>query len=222
MSFTATAMGFPTMLYAQLVRGYSPLSSALLFVPMAVVSIVMAPIVGRFTDKVHPRALCGAGFAITAFAVFLISRTLTPNGAVWHILAAMALLGFGMAGIWAPLAATATRNLPMNLAGAGSGVYNATRQVGAVLGSAAIAVLIDSRIAAHGLSGGAEPEGALKQLPEIVRAPFSSAMADAMLLPAAILVLGFVSVLFFQLPGHLTQPPAQPRDTTETPAPAAS
>jgi EmrB/QacA subfamily drug resistance transporter len=221
MSFTATAMGFPTMLYAQLVRGYSPLSSALLFVPMAVVSIVMAPIVGRFTDKVHPRALCGAGFAVTAFAVFLISRTLTPNGAVWHILAAMALLGFGMAGIWAPLAATATRNLPMNLAGAGSGVYNATRQVGAVLGSAAIAVLIDSRIAAHGLSGGAEPEGALKQLPEIVRAPFSSAMADAMLLPAAILVLGFVSVLFFQLPRHLTQGPTQPQDTTETPAPAA-
>ena len=55
------------------------------------------------------------------FSIFLISRTLTPNGAVWHILAAMALLGIGMAGIWAPLAATATRNLPMQLAGAGSG-----------------------------------------------------------------------------------------------------
>src|SRR4029079_10332548 len=70
MSFTATAMGFPTMLYAQLVRGYSPLQSALLFVPMAVMSIIMAPIVGRFTDKLHPRTLCGAGFAVTAFAVF--------------------------------------------------------------------------------------------------------------------------------------------------------
>jgi MFS family permease len=204
MSFTATAMGFPTMLYAQLVRGYSPLQSALLFVPMAVMSIILAPIVGRFTDKVHPRALCGIGFAITAFAVFLISLTLTPTGAVWHILGAMALLGIGMAGIWAPLAATATRNLPMQLAGAGSGVYNATRQVGAVLGSAAIAVLIDSRIAAHGLTGGAEPEGALQQLPAVVRDPFSQAMSDAMLLPAAILVLGLVSVLFFQLPRHLT------------------
>ena len=55
MSFTATAMGFPTMLYAQLVRGYSPLQAALLFVPMAVMSIILAPIVGRFTDRVHPR-----------------------------------------------------------------------------------------------------------------------------------------------------------------------
>ena len=159
MSFTATAMGFPTMLYAQLVRGYSPLESALLFVPMAVMSIVLAPIVGRFTDRVHPRILTGTGFAITAVAIFLLSRTLTADGPVWPILATFALLGIGMAGIWAPLAATATRNLPMQMAGAGSGVYNATRQVGAVLGSAAIAVLLDSRIAAHGLSGGAEPDG---------------------------------------------------------------
>jgi EmrB/QacA subfamily drug resistance transporter len=219
MSFTATAMGFPTMLYAQLVRGYSPLDAALLFVPMAVMTIILAPIVGRFTDKVHPRLLTGVGFAVTALAIYLISLTLTPNGAVWHILAAMALLGVGMAGIWAPLAATATRNLPMQLAGAGSGVYNATRQVGAVLGSAAIAVLIDSRIAAHGLSGGAEPEGALQQLPAFVRDPFSQAMSDAMLLPAAVLVLGLVSVMFFQLPRHLTARQEARAGSTETPEP---
>src|SRR3954451_16506912 len=196
MAFTATAMGFPTMLYAQLVRGYSPLHSALLFAPMAVMTIILAPIVGRFTDKVHPRILTGFGFAVTAVAIFLISRSLTADGAVWHIVAMMGLLGVGMAGIWAPLAATATRNLPMTMAGAGAGVYNATRQVGAVLGSAAIAVLLDSRIAAHGLTGGAEPEGALQQLPTVVRAPFSAAMSDTMLLPTAVLVLGFISVLF--------------------------
>ncbi|MBO0845838.1 MAG: DHA2 family efflux MFS transporter permease subunit [Nocardioides sp.] len=215
MSFTATAMGFPTMLYAQLVRGYSPLDSALLFVPMAVMSIILAPIVGRFTDKVHPRVLCGAGFLVTAFAVYLISRTLTPTGPVWHILGAMALLGIGMAGVWAPLAATATRNLPMHQAGAGSGVYNATRQVGAVLGSAAIAVLIDSRIAAHGLSGGAEPHGALQQLPSFVRDPFSQAMSDAMLLPAFVLLLGLVAVLFFELPRHLAPRVEAPSDSED-------
>jgi MFS family permease len=220
MGLAATAMGFPTMLYAQLVRGYSPLQSALLFVPMAVMSIVLAPIVGRFTDKVHPRILCGLGFAVTATAVYLISLTLTATGPVWHILAAMALLGIGMSAIWAPLAATATRNLPMNLAGAGSGVYNATRQVGAVLGSAAIAVLIDSRIAAHGLSGGAEPEGALQQLPAFVRDAFSQAMSDAMLLPAAVLLLGLVSVLFFQLPRHLAPPQQAEAGPAEAPAPA--
>jgi EmrB/QacA subfamily drug resistance transporter len=223
MSFTATAMGFPTMLYAQLVRGYSPLESALLFVPMAVMSIVLAPIVGRFTDRVHPRILTGSGFLITAASIYLLSRTLTADGPVWPILATFALLGIGMAGIWAPLAATATRNLPMTMAGAGSGVYNATRQVGAVLGSAAIAVLLDSRIAAHGLSGGAEPDGALQQLPAVVREPFSAAMSDTLLLPVAVLLLGFVSVLFFQLPRHLmpgAQPAPQRAAEAPTPAPA--
>jgi MFS family permease len=190
---------------------------------MALLSIILAPIVGRFTDRVHPRILTATGFAITAVAIFLLSRTLTADGPVWPILASFALLGIGMAGIWAPLAATATRNLPMSMAGAGSGVYNATRQVGAVLGSAAIAVLLDSRIAAHGLSGGAEPDGALQQLPAIVRAPFSAAMSDTLLLPVGVLALGFVAVLFFELPRHLAarienvDPVAH-----EEPAPAAA
>lgn len=204
MSFTATAMGFPIMIYAQLVRGDSPLVASLLLVPMAVMSIILAPIVGRFTDRVHPRILTGVGFAITAVAIYLLSQSLSATGSVLPILGSMALLGIGMAGIWAPLAATATRNLPMNLAGAGSGVYNATRQVGAVLGSAAIAVLLDARLAAHGLSGGQQADsGVVQQLPAIVRAPFSEAMSETLLLPVGVLLLGLVSVMFFQLPRHL-------------------
>ncbi len=121
MSFTATSMGFPLMLYAQLVRGLSPTEAALLMVPMAAVSIVMAPIVGRYTDRVHPRVLTGFGFAFTAASILWLSRVMTPDSATWEILLPMALLGFGMAGIWAPLAATATRNLPLRMAGAGAG-----------------------------------------------------------------------------------------------------
>ena len=200
MSFTATSMGFPLMLYAQLVRGLSPTEAALLMVPMAVVSIVMAPIVGRYTDRVHPRVLTGFGFAFTAAAILWLSQVMTPDSATWEILLPMALLGFGMAGIWAPLAATATRNLPLRMAGAGAGVYNATRQVGAVLGSAAIAVLMDSRLAAQGLTAGGAGDVATGPLPAPLHVPFSDAMAQSMLLPAGMLVLGLVSVLFFVLP----------------------
>ena len=157
MSFAATAMGFPLMLWAQLVLGYTPTQAALLMVPMAVVSIVMAPIVGRYTDEVHPRILTGGGFAITAGALFWLSRVIGVDTPVWEISVPMAVLGFGMAGIWAPLAATATRNLPLRLAGAGAGVYNATRQVGAVLGSAAIAVAMDSQLAARASPSAARP-----------------------------------------------------------------
>jgi hypothetical protein len=41
-----------------------------------------------------------------------------------------------------------------------------------------------------------------------------------MLLPAAVMVLGLVSVLFFQLPRHLTRGPVQEQDASQAPAPA--
>ncbi len=204
MGLAATAMGFPLMLYAQLVRGYSALEASLLMAPMALVSLAMAPVVGGFTDKVHPRVLVVSGFALTSIAVFWVAAVLTPDGSVWQILVPMALLGFGMAGVWAPLAATATRNLPMHLAGAGAGVYNATRLVGSVIGSAGIAVLMESRLAAKGLESGGGPEAAgVQTLPAAVHGAFSDAMSEAMVFPAAVLALGAVTALLFQMPRHL-------------------
>ena len=96
--------------------------------------------------------ITGFGFAAAVVSLVWLRHEMTPDSATWQILLPMALLGIGNAFIWAPTSATATRNLPMHAAGAGAGVYNATRQVGAVLGSAAIAVLMDSRLAAQGLA----------------------------------------------------------------------
>ncbi len=209
MGLAATAMGFPLMLYAQLVRGYSALEASLLLAPMAIVSLIMAPVVGRFTDKVHPRLLVGLGFALTSAAVFWVAAFLTPSAEVWQILLPMGLLGLGMAGVWAPLAATATRNLPMHLAGAGAGVYNATRLVGSVIGSAGIAVLMESRLAAQGLESGGGPEaGGVQTLPTAVHDAFSTAMSEAMIFPAVVLAIGMLAALLFEMPKHLGARPA--------------
>ncbi len=202
MGFAAVAMGFPLMLYAQLVRGLSALEASLLLVPMAVVSLVMAPVVGGFTDRVHPRILTATGFGLSSIAIFWVSGGITPDSHLWEILVPMGVLGLGMSAVWAPLAATATRNLPMHQAGAGAGVYNATRLVGSVIGSAGIAVLMDGRLVAHGLTTGG-PEAAGRALPEQVFAPFSEAMSEALLLPAAVLALGCLASLLFETPRHL-------------------
>ena len=74
---------------------------------------------------------------------------LSPTIAIGWLLIPPFLLGAGSAFLWAPLASTATRNLPMSAAGAGAGIYNTTRQVGGVLGSAAIATVIVNRITAN-------------------------------------------------------------------------
>ena len=201
MGFSITALAFPFMLYAQLVRGLSPTEAALLLVPMAIMSIALAPWVGKLTDAVHPAKITSFGFAAAIVALFALSREMTPDSETWEILLTMALFGIGNAFIWAPTSATATRNLPIHQAGAGAGIYNATRQVGAVLGSAAIAVLMDSRLSAQGLNF--EPsEAGGGNLPAQVFAPFSTAMSEAMLLPAGILVIGFIAAACFARPAH--------------------
>jgi hypothetical protein len=126
------------------------------------------------------------------------------------------VFGVGNALVWAPNSATATRNLPMHQAGAGAGIYNATRQVGSVLGSAVVAVLMDSRLAAQGLAfepAGESPGGSL---PAAVMAPFSEAMSQAMLVVPAAFLVGLVAVLFFQRPGHQLPLQGAPRSADRT------
>jgi MFS family permease len=203
MGSIGASFGFPLMLYAQAVRGDSPTEAALLLFPMAVMSIVLAKFVGGLTDRVHPRIVLGFGFAASVVGYFTLSWRLTPDAALWELIVPMVIIGVGNAFIWAPTAATANRNLPMHLAGAGAGVFNATRQVGSVLGSAAIAVLMDSRLShylpgaeAHG-EAGAEKIGDPR-----VAALFSDAMQDASLLPAFVCLLGLVLVMFYEAPKH--------------------
>jgi len=206
-------MGFPVMLYAQLVRGLSPTKSALLLVPMAVMSIVLAPGIGKLTDRIHPRTITATGFTALAVSLVWLSMVMTPDVRAWEILPPMALMGAGSAGIWAPLTATATRNLPMHLAGAGAGVYNVSRQIGAVLGSASIAVLMDARLASNGLSFDPGQQGT-GSLPEQFHAPFSDAMGQALLLTPAVLCVGLAASLFFLAPKPhaAASAPARPAD----------
>ena len=144
--FVVTAMIVPVMFYAQEVCGLSPTRSALMVAPMAIASGVLAPVVGRIVDRSHPRPVIGFGFSLVAISLTWLSIEMTSATPIWRVVLPLAVTGVGMAFIWSPLAATATRNLPPHLAGAGSGVYNTTRQVGSVLGSAGVAAFMTWRI----------------------------------------------------------------------------
>ncbi len=196
--FVVTAMIVPLMFYAQVVCDLSPTRAALLTAPMAIATGVLAPLVGRIVDRVHPRPVIGFGFSVLAVALTWLSIEMTPETPIWRLVLPITAMGASMAFIWSPLAATATRNLPPHLAGAGSGVYNTTRQIGAVLGSAGIAAFMTSRIAAEMPGAATRPEGqgASIELPEFLRAPFSAALSQSMLLPAFIALFGVVAALF--------------------------
>jgi EmrB/QacA subfamily drug resistance transporter len=201
--FVATAMVLPLMFYTQAVCGLSPTRSALLIAPMAITSGLLAPLVGNMVDRSHPRSVVGFGFSAMAIGLTWLSIVMTPSAPIWQLVLPFIALGVGSAFIWAPLAATATRHLPPRLAGAGSGVYNATRTVGAVLGSAGMASFMTSRITSEmppmpdgGAFGPTGGKATALQLPGFLREPFSAAMSQSMLLPGFIALFGVAAALF--------------------------
>ena len=131
--FMIIAMALPLMLYAQTVLGLSPTQSALLILPMAIIGIILAPIVGRLVDSRHPRYLAGLGLLSDGVALIWISQIIGPDTPIWQLLLPISLLGVGTAFTFGPISTSANRNLPQSRAGAGSGVFNATRPVGSVI-----------------------------------------------------------------------------------------
>ncbi|GAP57407.1 uncharacterized MFS-type transporter Rv1250/MT1289 [Arthrobacter sp. Hiyo1] len=59
--FTITAFPLPTIFYYQVVRGLTPTQSALLMIPMAVISGALAPFVGKLIDRINPRWFAAFG-----------------------------------------------------------------------------------------------------------------------------------------------------------------
>ncbi|WP_081907070.1 MULTISPECIES: DHA2 family efflux MFS transporter permease subunit [Actinomycetes] len=205
MGFATAGMMVPLMYYLQLVAGLTPTESAVVTVPMAVLTGVLAPIVGRQVDRVHPRYIVATALLLNAVAIGWLAMIATPTTPIWQLLLPVALMGAASSGIWAPLAATATRNLPMTSAGAGAGVYNTTRLIGSVLGSAAVGALMQTRLAAEVPGFGSSSMDQAGRLPESVRDGFSAAMGQSLLLPAAALLIGVVAAAAFARPRHMME-----------------
>ncbi|MEU8898520.1 DHA2 family efflux MFS transporter permease subunit [Nocardia sp. NPDC048505] len=210
MGAAITSLMVPAYFYLQAVRDMSPTKSALVFAPMAIVTGFLSPVVGKFSDRVAPRVLPTIGFALFSISVFWWAVLMAPDSSiVWFLLAAL-LAGVGNAFIWGPLASTATHNLPVHQAGAGAGIYNTTRQVGSVLGSAAISALIAARLSANGLGGGGPVgEGGAGQgaVPAQIQDEFSSALGQSTLLPASILLIGVLATALFVSHARGAKPP---------------
>ncbi|WP_022882085.1 DHA2 family efflux MFS transporter permease subunit [Gryllotalpicola ginsengisoli] len=211
--FSITAMFIPLIYFFQAVRGMTPTESALMSAPIAVFSLVLAPIAGRLADRVHPRILALPGVLLVSAAMWLYVVMLSPPIAWGWLLVPAGVLGLGSAFMWGPIASTANRNLPPRQAGAGSGVFNTTRQVGAVVGSAALAALMTGRItsdltsalpAGTKLSGGEAALGS-SALPDMLKAPFTDAMSETMILPAVVVLVAAVAVAFFVKPHFMRE-----------------
>ncbi len=203
MGFAITALAIPLMLWAQVVRGLSPTRSALLLVPMAIMTILLARPVGNLTDRVHPRMITGvrvrghdrlAGVAVPRDDARRVHRGADrPDGAARH--RQRVHLGAQLRDRDPQPPDPAGRRRRRRLQRHPSGRRRAR------LGRHRRAHRRAARgRGAAGVRGhAARPAASCRR-----RSPtaFSQAMATAMLLPAAVLVLGLVASLLFERPRH--------------------
>ncbi|UOQ61927.1 MFS transporter [Leucobacter rhizosphaerae] len=200
--FTVTSMSLPLMFFIQLARGLTPTQAALLMIPMAVGAGVLSPFAGKLLDRIDPRFLLVPGLTCVVLSLVWYSLLMNADTPIWMFLLPSALMGVGNAGMWGPLATTATRNLAPRQAGAGAGIYNTTRTIGSVLGSAAIAAFMQARLESNLPAAAEAGSGSFggDALPAPVVEPFATAMSQTMLLPAIVLLLGVVAVFFLKRP----------------------
>ncbi len=144
--------------YFQLILGFSPLGSALRFLPLAPIMIVVSPLTPRLSERFGANRVVAAGMVLIGVGMVLF-RGLDVHTGYAYILVCVTPLASGMSLAMSPMTATIMSSVPTRRAGAGSAMNDASRELGAALGVAVLGSVTASRYAASlgpltaGLSG---------------------------------------------------------------------
>ena len=206
MGGVVTAINIPLMFHLQTGQGFGPTQAAVVLLPSAVIGGALGPSVGGYIDRNHPRIVAVTGFALLTTALVSMAYLMSLAVSAWWMLVPSCIFGLANACIWGPLSVSATRRLPRSRAGAGAGVYNTTRQFGAVLGAAMTATLIAARLEARL----GTPEGPLDQAQRLA---YGQAMGDVVLALVALAVVGLVATLLLRSPAATTEVEKEAVDT---------
>ncbi|HEV7657427.1 MAG TPA: MFS transporter [Mycobacteriales bacterium] len=225
--FAAMGSLFFGTFYLQIVRGYSPLETGLLFLPFAAAQLIFAPRSAGLVATYGPKRVTAAGMGLVTvgLAAFLLIGTGTP---IWVLAAVYFVMGAGMANVVAPTTEAVMSSLPRERAGVGSAVSNTVRQVGGALGVAVLGSVL-SQVYRGGIEGHLSvlPAGVRDAAGESLAATYAAAAnagpAGAGLLgpadgafvhamhwaaggSAVAALLGMIAVLRW-LPGHVARHP---------------
>jgi MFS family permease len=138
----------PFTIYLQDALGFSALKAGLTMAPSSLVMIVIAPFLGRLTDKIGGKYILMSGLTLFGVGMGWAVLVARPNSSWQDFLAPLIVAGLGMGATFAPMTTTAMRNVQPQLAGAASGVLNTVRQVGSVIGTASVGALLENRLVA--------------------------------------------------------------------------
>ena len=134
---------FLNTLYLQDVRGLSALQAGLCTLPLAVMTLIFAPLSGRIVGSRGPRIpLLAAGAAMCAGGLMLVG--LGADISLGWMLASYFVFGLGFGLVNAPITNTALSGMPLSQAGVAAAVASTSRQVGAALGVAVVGSVLNS------------------------------------------------------------------------------
>ena len=136
----------PFTIYLQSVLGFSALKAGLAMAPASLISLPVAPVAGRMTDKIGGKYILMSGLILFGAGMGWLALIARPTSTWPDFLAPLLVAGIGMGCTFAPLVTVAMRNIDPRMAGAASGVLNTVRQVGLVIGTATVGALLQNRL----------------------------------------------------------------------------
>ncbi|MDT0454522.1 DHA2 family efflux MFS transporter permease subunit [Streptomyces sp. DSM 41527] len=138
----------PVMIYLQSVLRFSALAAGLVMAPAMVVSAVLSPVAGRMADRIGGKYVLMAGLTLFAAGLAWLTRVTDVGRAWWEFQPALITAGVGIGCVFGPMVTVAMYHVEPTMAGAASGVLNTIRQIGTVIGSAAVGAVLQNRLAA--------------------------------------------------------------------------
>jgi len=131
-SLAMFAINFLIVFYLQAVRGYDPLTAALLLIPLSIVSAVVGPLSGLLADHIGARLPATVGVLLQAAALLWFIFKLTPSTPYSSMVFGLVLVGLGGGLFWSPNTSAAMNGAPKDRLGIASATLATLRQTGMV------------------------------------------------------------------------------------------
>ncbi|MGH8997850.1 MAG: MFS transporter [Acidimicrobiia bacterium] len=177
--FAMFGLFFVLTQYLQLVLGYGTLEAGARLLPMSFVLMIFAPASARFVEWWGARRVIGAGLAIVATGLIILSRV-GPDASYLHVVGSLMVMAVGMGISMAPATTGVMASLPLGKAGVGSAINDTTRELGGALGVAVFGSILASSYS----DGVADSSAALAEpAASVVRNGLAEALGVASQLP---------------------------------------
>jgi EmrB/QacA subfamily drug resistance transporter len=191
-------------LYYQQARDLSALDAGLLLAPQGFGVMLALPVVGRLTDRIGPRSIVLAGMALATLGTLPFTQV-GPDTSAPLLGVSLMIRGAGIGAVFVPALTASYHGLRTEAIPRATSAVQIVQQVGASLGTATLAVILQHQASSHAADG---PAG------------LATAFGHTFWWAVGFTALALVPALFLpgsrpeQADAQVTRPPVEPARST--------